>query len=466
MIRQHPLICLPFDPLCGGSGALHSIVTTVLSAICGVIAAGAAWFLTQMGQTITHSSTLTLNATWFRTHYQSMVTLAATVGVAFLCAAGVQAILHASPSIIVRAAFIQLPIAGLFSGVGIEVVQLLLHVTDAIANSLGGGASGTVAKFFSNASADFVNVATAGTLGAPLAVVALGAVLVIVGGFTLWLELLVRDAAVSVAVLFLPLALVAMMWPAIAHWMRRLIDTLIGLILSKVVIVAVLALAVGALASTSSESVYLSAAAMLLLAAFSPFALLRLIPAIEGGATMALEGTRARAQHQVTQTTKSAARLALGTFGTTSFTPPSPGVVGPLQKDDGATFAPNTLSPNAASLNGNGGASESANGAIDFGGDPKSNAAFHAAQAQGPPPMPLRGSGGVLRGHGPLPLWGKDLPNTFDDESDDPTGQAPTQRPLASSPGPSIATHSGEDLFREIPPLRSFSATDENEADQ
>ena len=58
----------------------------------------------------------------------------------------------------------------------------------------------------------------------------------------------IRAAAVYVAVLFLPLALASLAWPAIAHWCRRLVDTLVALVLGKFVIVSVLSLAAGALA--------------------------------------------------------------------------------------------------------------------------------------------------------------------------------------------------------------------------
>ena len=73
--------------------------------------------------------------------------------------------------------------------------------------------------------------------------------LVAAAAFVLWLELLVRAAAVYVAVLFLPLALAALVWPAVSHWCRRLVETLAALILSKFVIVATLSLAAGAVAS-------------------------------------------------------------------------------------------------------------------------------------------------------------------------------------------------------------------------
>ncbi len=81
----------------------------------------------------------------------------------------------------------------------------------------------------------------------PPFVLLVGALLVGFAAFLLWMELLVRSAAVYVAVLFLPLALASLAWPAIAHWCRRLVDTLVALVLSKFVIVAVLSLAAGAL---------------------------------------------------------------------------------------------------------------------------------------------------------------------------------------------------------------------------
>ncbi len=81
---------------------------------------------------------------------------------------------------------------------------------------------------------------------------------------------------------------------------RRLVETLAALILSKFVIVAVLSLAAGALASgTAGTGVHgagfssvLAGGALLLMATFVPFAILRMIPAVEAGAVGHLEGLR------------------------------------------------------------------------------------------------------------------------------------------------------------------------------
>ena len=134
--------------------------------------------------------------------------------------------------------------------------------------------------------------------------------LVAAAAFVLWLELLVRAAAVYVAVLFLPLALAALVWPAVSHWCRRLVETLAALILSKFVIVATLSLAASAVGSGnaggSSFASVLAGGALLVLSTFVPFSILRLIPMVEAGAIGHLEGVRQRGAAAVTRLPRSA----------------------------------------------------------------------------------------------------------------------------------------------------------------
>jgi hypothetical protein len=73
----------------------------------------------------------------------------------------------------------------------------------------------------------------------PVFGVLLGALIVTLGILSIWLELLLRAAAIYISVLFLPLALVAMIWPAGWRWCRRLIEFLIAIIFAKVFIVAI-----------------------------------------------------------------------------------------------------------------------------------------------------------------------------------------------------------------------------------
>ena len=110
----------------------------------------------------------------------------------------------------------------------------------------------------------------------------------------MWLELLLRAAAVYVIVLMLPLAFAALVWPARRIWAVRAVEVLVALILSKFLIVAVLSLGGAALSESSLTSVSGMLAAFVLLAmgTLAPWALLRLLPLGElaAGAVGSLRG--------------------------------------------------------------------------------------------------------------------------------------------------------------------------------
>ena len=130
--------------------------------------------------------------------------------------------------------------------------------------------------------------------GAPQLVAAVISVLLIVGSVLLWLELVVRAAAIYVAVFFMPLALACYVWPATLAIARRTVELLAALILSKFVIVATLTLGVAALHGGPSADNAVIGAAILLIAGFAPFCLLRLAPIVEAGAIAHLEGLARR----------------------------------------------------------------------------------------------------------------------------------------------------------------------------
>ena len=96
-------------------------------------------------------------------------------------------------------------------------------------------------------------------------------VLLIVGSVLLWLELVVRAAAIYVAVFFMPLALACYVWPATTAVAKRTVELLAALILSKFVIVATLTLGVAALHGGPSADNAVIGSAILLIAGFAPF---------------------------------------------------------------------------------------------------------------------------------------------------------------------------------------------------
>jgi len=86
-----------------------------------------------------------------------------------------------------------------------------------------------------------------------------------------------------VIVLMLPLVFAALVWPARRIWALRTVELLIALILSKCAIVAVLALGGAAMSQSVGHSVtgFLAGIVLVVLAAFAPWALVRLMPLSE-----------------------------------------------------------------------------------------------------------------------------------------------------------------------------------------
>ncbi|HLN17732.1 MAG TPA: hypothetical protein VK277_13405 [Acidimicrobiales bacterium] len=308
---------LGLDPIClaGGVGSTLASGATaaVLSGLSGWVVSGAAWLLGQLGGVLTASTSIDLGASWFDHHYTVMFGLAALVALPMLLLATIQAVYRQQAGLLLRSALVHLPLALLLGGAMLELVQMALGVTDAMSRTVAAGSGVDLGQALSQV-ATVLSAQAGGGSGAPAFVVLVGALVVAFGAFSIWVELLVRAAAVYVAVLFLPLALASLIWPAVSHWCRRLFETLAALILAKFVIVAVLSLAVAAVGSGVNGSGFapvLAGGALLLLATFTPFTLLRLIPAVEAGAVHHLEGARQRVEQAVGHAPKSAAAFAL-----------------------------------------------------------------------------------------------------------------------------------------------------------
>jgi type IV secretion system protein TrbL len=323
------------NPVCQLAGGVSQTVigrgaNAVFSAVAGWVVDGASWLLAQIGSVLNATTSVDITASWFAAHYQLMLGLLGVVALPLVLGAAIQALLRQAPTLLLRSLFVQLPLAIVLAGVAVQVVHLALAATDALSAAVAQGSDRSTDQVLSGVANGLVS---AGNQGVPAFVVLLGALIVALGAFVIWVELLVRAAAIYVAVLFLPLALITLVWPAVSHWCRRLVDTLAALILSKFVIVAILSLAVGALSSGTAGSggagagfaSVLGGAALLLVAAFSPYTLLRLIPMIEAGAVMQLESARHSLGRAALGAPRSAASFALRHAPAEGLALPSPG---------------------------------------------------------------------------------------------------------------------------------------------
>jgi hypothetical protein len=161
------------------------------------------------------------------------------------------------------------------------MTMLLLAASDEMCGLISSAASDAAPHVLLRTATDVG--ALAAVTGSPFLAFLIG-LLIIGAAFALWIELLLREAAVYVVVLMLPVAFAALTWPARRVWAIRAVELLVALILSKFAIVAVLSLggaAIGASIGHASVTGAMAGAVLIMLATFSPWALIRLVPLAE-----------------------------------------------------------------------------------------------------------------------------------------------------------------------------------------
>jgi hypothetical protein len=281
--------------VCGAVGNAASSVATatgefVMRGVTEWVTDAAVWVTGKVGDLVNSTTSPDLTASWFQGEYAAMLAVAGALALLMLMLAVIQSVLRQDVWMLVRSAFGYLPMAFILSAVAIAATGLLVAVTDEIAGAVVGSLGAGQASNLLQSVGDAYKNALDQSSGIPLFGVFLGAIVLAIGGFVLWLEMIIRDAAIYICVFFLPLTFVGMIWPATSRWARRLVELLVAIILAKFVIVAILSLASAAITNTNSAAPsgdgttfeqMIAGAALLVLAAWSPFALLRLIPMME-----------------------------------------------------------------------------------------------------------------------------------------------------------------------------------------
>ena len=265
----------------------------------------ASWLTGQIATAIERTSTPELGAGWYRQRFASMAALGLGLALLVAMVALGSAALRRDPDAL-GATLIGMFRAGLGTGLVLALTVLALGVADGITNAVAQDAVGKDAqKFWSSvgdaakklgdAPGDAAQAAAPGqaagaAAGAapagktvPAGIVFLLALGQVVVGLAVWIELLLRSAAIYVAVLFMPAALAASIWPSLRSWPSRLGRGLFVLIAMKPIVVTVLALAGSAAAAGLSGDarngvgVLLAAVVIFALAAWAPWGLMHLV---------------------------------------------------------------------------------------------------------------------------------------------------------------------------------------------
>jgi hypothetical protein len=289
--------------------------SSVLAAIGAGMVQAAVWLVQNAVGYVLGGSDPQLGAPWFGADLAAMEKVGLLVMLPLLCAASVGPVLRQDLGRLGRVWAVGLPVAVFAGLLAAELATVALGVVDALCSVVMGGNGSAV-------SATVNGALSPGALGGkPVFVQMFLAVMALAGGLMLWMELILRSAGVYLATFFMPLALAAYIWPATASIAKRAVEILVALILSKFVIVAALVLGVSALGQGIDTS--MAGAAILLLAAFSPFVLLRFTPVVEAALVAHMEGLSHRparmalsalgaADHPVVQMVLRAASAAAG----------------------------------------------------------------------------------------------------------------------------------------------------------
>lgn len=260
-----------------GDGASAATKAVGLAAVGAWVIGGASFALRETAKVLSSTTSPRLTSTWFSSAYWRMAAIAALLTVPFLCAAAVQAIMRSDLALLVRAAFGYLPLSMLAVGIAAPLTTLLLAASDQMSSIVSAAAGDAGGHFLESAGLRIAGLAA--VTRSPFIGFFVG-LFTVAGTLTLWLELLAREAAVYVIVLMLPVVFAALVWPARRVWAIRAAELLVALILSKFAIVAVLALGGAALSHGLGSGVagLLAGLVLVLMGAFAPWALLRLLP--------------------------------------------------------------------------------------------------------------------------------------------------------------------------------------------
>lgn len=340
--------------------------------------------------------------------YAAVRNVSAVLLIGFLLAGIIQGLVAGDTSGMIRRVGVDAPVAVLGMIATTVVVDVLLDLTDSLSTAVLGNASGRTLSFIEG----FGVGAQLLTGGFSTVIIGLVAV---VAAVMVWIELMVRASLMYLLVALSPLAFAASVWPAAKGVLRRLIELMLAVIVSKLVISIALAVGVAALGGAGSAAgpepgvgewaaqglgTLVVGTSILCLAAFSPFVVLKLIPVAE--AALVAQGVSrspmntARSGMNTAYYARSLGRLGGGSGGSGSAPEPPPDATPPpfgppgLGGDAGEAGPTRGVGPagGVASAGGSGAgtgeAGASAAGSAGSSGAAAAGAGAGAAAAAGP----------------------------------------------------------------------------------
>jgi hypothetical protein len=279
--------CGAVGDVANGVGDIASDVgNSILDAVASWLIGAATSITGFVAKEMTATSTPALESSWYQAQFLPMADLGAGLALLVALVALTSAALRRSPD-----ALAQTLTATVRAGVGTGLVVALTAIGLSLADQISGDVLRNSPTSFWNTVATAWGSGSFGGFGSS-ALAALIAIVEVLGALLVWLELIVRAAAIYIAVLFFPVALAASIWPPLSGWTGRLGRLLLLFVILKPITLIVLALAGNAAAAGLSLSsglpgsvgTILAAVVIFALAAFAPWALMYLLAADAEGA--------------------------------------------------------------------------------------------------------------------------------------------------------------------------------------
>jgi hypothetical protein len=301
----------------------HVVTSTVVSGFFNTltdwILNSVGWFLGAAGavlSTASEPSTIIRSAT---PEFDSLVNISPALLMLGLLVATLQAVRHGDAPSLWRVYLGVAPACVMAIFLARPFASLILEMV----NQLSSSSSNIVTERQAELTSALTSVASA----VPAFALFVLAVAIVVGSWLLWCELIVRAVILTLLLVLVPVIVPLATFPAGRRLGWRLAETFLAVAVSKFLIVITLTLGFDELLGSSATQV-ITGALTLILACFSPFLLLKVIPFVETAALHNLEGVRSRLTKTVTNIPSSPLAQAAR-----AMTPDAP-MTGPAERPD------------------------------------------------------------------------------------------------------------------------------------
>ncbi|TAN20339.1 MAG: hypothetical protein EPN30_10560 [Actinomycetota bacterium] len=266
---------------------METIVNTVIKQILSLFTNGflsgiegsELWLFSRLDQLVLGGSQAPVSSAWFYQFFQKMELLALALVLPLLLIGVLGSMISGAGGHLLRLVGIYLPVSLVGSGLFLFAFRTLATCVDAMCTWLAGSAHVSLESLVPVSS--WVSVRGDAANPIPFLLIALAGILSLVGSFSLYFELLVRDGVMMILAAFIPFAVLFVLLRASRAVLFRYVEVTVGVLFSKLVVVVLLCLG-GDLVTHSTSlgdfSQFMAGASMIILASFSPFLLFGLIP--------------------------------------------------------------------------------------------------------------------------------------------------------------------------------------------